>query len=84
MNVIQFSAGSDLSVTEVLSPFSGQRARVCRTSVRDILGEMAHLPGGRAQLMKVPKLGYSLETVVFAVFGAAALALVLMPFLGVN
>ena len=45
-------------------------------------GKMAHFPGGRAQLMKVPKLGYSLETVVFAVFGAASLALVLMPFLG--
>jgi hypothetical protein len=84
MKVIQFSAGSDPSVTEVLSPFSGQRARVYRASVRGMLGEMAHFPGGRAQLMKVPKLGYSLETVVFAVFGAASLVLVLMPFLGVS
>jgi hypothetical protein len=84
MNVIQFSAGSDPSVTDVLSPFSGQRARVYRASARSVLGEMADFPGVNAQLMKVPKLGYSLETVAFAIFGAASLAVVLMPILGVN
>ena len=84
MKVIQFSPGSDPSVTEVLSSFSGQRVQVYRASVRGILGEMAHFPGVRAQLMKVPKLGDSLETVVFVVFGTASLALVLMPFLGLS
>jgi hypothetical protein len=84
MKVIQFSPGSDPSVTEVLSPFSGQRVQVYRASVRGILGEMAHFPGVRAQLMKVPKLGDSVETVVFVVFGTASLALVLMPFLGLS
>ena len=84
MKIIQFSLGSDPSVTEVLSPFSGQRARVYRASVRGTLGQMVDFPGGGAQLMKVPKLGYSLETVAFAVFGTASLALVLMPILGVS
>jgi hypothetical protein len=84
MKVIRFSEGSDPGVTEVLSPFSGQPARLHGSSVGNSLRRIALFPGGRAQLMEVPRLGYSLETAAFAVFGIASLALVLMPVLGVD
>jgi hypothetical protein len=84
MKVIHFSVGSDPGVAEVFSPFSGQRARVHRSSAGHSLGRIALFSGEGTQLMKIPNLGYSFETVAFAVFGAASLALVLMPILGVS
>jgi hypothetical protein len=84
MKVIQFSEGSDPGIVEVLSPFSGQHARVHRSSAGGSLRRIYLFPRDGTQLMKVPQLGYSLETVAFAIFGAASLALVLMPILGVS
>jgi hypothetical protein len=84
MKVIQFSVGSDPGVSDVLSPFSGQRARVRRFSVGGPLRRITQYPRSSAQLLRIPQLGYSLETVAFAVCAAASLAVVLMPILGVS
>ncbi|MBV9731699.1 MAG: hypothetical protein JO275_02920 [Verrucomicrobia bacterium] len=84
MKRIQFSMGTDPGVAEVLSPFSGQVPRVHRFAAADYPKSIVLFPGSRPQLMRVPQLGYSLETLAFAVCGAASLALMLITVLGVN
>ena len=84
MNRIQFSKGTDPGVIEVLSPLSGQIPRVHRHFVAASPKPVALLPGTRAQLMRVPQYGYSLETLAFGICGAASLAMLLITLLGVN
>jgi hypothetical protein len=84
MNKIQFSKGTDPAVIEVLSPFSGQLALVHRHSNAGSQRSIVPFPGTGAQLMRVPKLGYSLENVAFGICGGSSLVLLLMTVLGVN
>jgi hypothetical protein len=95
MNKIQFSKGTDPAVVEVLTPFSGQLARVHRYSnaarmvaldrlTRRTPRPVVLFPRSGAQLMRIPQLGYSLEDVAFGICGGASLALLLMTVLGVN
>jgi hypothetical protein len=84
MKRIQFSKGTDPSVAEVLSPLSGQFPLVHRAVVAGRPTTLALFPGSEPQLMRVPHLGYSLETLAFAICGAASFALMLMTVLGVN
>jgi hypothetical protein len=83
MKRIQFSKGTDPGVTEVLSPLSGQVPLVYQAVVAGH-SKIALFPGSGPQLMRVPQIGYSLETLAFTVCGAASLALMLMTVLGVN
>ena len=84
MKSIQFSKGTDPGIVEVLSPLSGQVRRVRRPAAAGSSKSIVLFPGSAAQLMRVPQLGYSLETLAFAVCGVASLALMLMVVLGVN
>ena len=84
MKRIQFSKGTDPGVTEVLSPLSGQFPLVHRFAVAGHPKTIALFPGSGPQLMRVPQLGYSLETLAFAVCGAASFALMLITVLGVS
>jgi hypothetical protein len=84
MKRIQFSKGADPGVAEVLSPLTGQDPRVHRFGAAEYPKSIVLFPGNRPQLMRVPQLGYSLETVAFAICGAASFALMLMIVLGVN
>ena len=84
MNKIQFSKGTDPAVVEVLTPFSGQLARVHRRSNAGTPRPLVLFPRSGAQLMRIPQLGYSLEDVAFGICGGASLALLLMTVLGVN
>lgn len=84
MKKIQFSGGADPGVAEVLSPFSGQVPRVHRVSFAGYPKSIILFPRVRSQLMRVPQLGYSLETLAFGICGAASFALLLMIILGVN
>jgi hypothetical protein len=84
MGRIQFSKSTSPSVTEVLSPISGQFPLVHRAKAAGYPKPIALFPGSEPQLMTVPQLGYSLETVAFAVCGAASFALMLMTVLGVD
>jgi hypothetical protein len=84
MKSIQFSKGADPGVTEVLSPLSGQVPRVRRLAVAGYSKSIVLFPGSEGHLMRVPQLGYSLETLAFGVCGAASFALMLMVVLGVN
>jgi hypothetical protein len=84
MKRIQFSKGTDPGVTEVLSPLSGQFPLVHRLAVAGHPKTIALFPGSEPQLMRVPQLGYSLETLAFAVCGAASFALMLITVLGVS
>jgi hypothetical protein len=84
MKRIQFSKGTDPGVTEVLSPLSGQVPRVRRVAVAGYSNPIVLFPGSGPQLMKVPQLGYSLETLAFGICGVASFALMLMIVLGVN
>jgi hypothetical protein len=84
MKRIQFSKGTDPGVAEVLSPLSGQVPRVHRFAAADYPKSIVLFPGNRPQLMRVPQLGYSLETLAFAICGAASFALMLMIVLGVD
>jgi hypothetical protein len=84
MKRIQFSKDTDPSVAEVLSPLGGQVRRVYRVAGADYPKSIVLFPANGSQLMRVPQLGYSLETLAFAVCGAASFALMLMIVLGVN
>jgi hypothetical protein len=85
MKRIQFSKGTVPGVTEeVLSPLSGQFPLVHRLTTAGHPKTIALFPGSEPQLMRVPQIGYSLETLAFAVCGAASFALMLMTVLGVN
>ena len=81
---IQFSEGADPGVTDVLSPLSGQVPRVHRLAGAAYPKSIVLFPGNASQLMRVPQLGSSLETVAFTICGAASFALMLMIVLGVN
>jgi hypothetical protein len=82
MKTIRFSDTTDPALPEVLSPFSGQfpSALHARSSCPTII----LFPGNGAQIMRVPQLGYSLETLAFGICGAASFALLLMIALGVK
>jgi len=84
MKMLQFTNGIDPSVAEVLSPFSGQPAHVHRARMAGLARKIALFPGENAQLMKVPQLGYALETLAFSVCGIASFALILMLLLTVS
>jgi hypothetical protein len=84
MKRMQFSKGTVPGVTEVLSPLSGQAPLVHRVTAAGRPKSIALFPGSEPQLMTVSQLGYSLETLAFAVCGAASFALMLMTLLGVN
>jgi hypothetical protein len=84
MGRIQFSKGTVPGVTEVLSPLSGEFPLVHRATATGYPKPIVLFPGSEPQLMTVPQLGYSLETVAFAVCGVASFALMLMTVLGVN
>jgi hypothetical protein len=84
MGRIQFSQNTVPGVTKVLSPLNGQLPLVHRATAPGYLKPIALFPGSEPQLMTVPQLGYSLETLAFAVCGAASFALMLMTVLGVN
>jgi hypothetical protein len=84
MKRVQFTNGTDPAFIEVLSPLSGQFPLVYRVTAAGHPKPIALFPGSEPQLMRVPQLGYSLETLAFAVCGAASFALMLMTVLGVN
>jgi hypothetical protein len=84
MKRIQFSNNTDPGVIEVLSPISGQVPRVYRIAPVGHPKPIVLFPGNGPQLMRVPQLGYSLETLAFGICGAASFALMLMIVLGVN
>lgn len=84
MNKLHFTNGIDPSVSEILSPFSGQRAQVHRARMSSSARKIALFPRENAQLMKIPQLGYALETMAFGVCGIASFALILMPLLKVS
>jgi hypothetical protein len=80
----QFSKGSDPGVIEVLSPLSGQVPLVHRIAPAGHPKSIVLFPRNGSQLMRVPQLGYSLETLAFGICGAASFALMLIIVLGVN
>jgi hypothetical protein len=84
MKRIQFSKGTDPGVIEVLSPLSGQIPRAHRSAMVSHPKSIVLFPGSRSHLMRVPQLGYSLETLAFGICGAASFALMLIIVLGVN
>jgi hypothetical protein len=81
---IQFAKGTEPGAAEVWSPFTGQARRVHRFAGVGYPESIVLFPGNEPQLMRVPQLGYSLETLAFAICGAASFALMLMIVLGVN
>ena len=81
---IQFSKGTNPGVAEVLSPLSGQVPRVHRLVGTGYPKPIVLFSENGSQLMRVPQLGYSLETLAFAICGAASFALMLMIVLGVH
>ena len=84
MKRIQFTRGIDPGATEVLTPLSGQVPRAHRVAGASYPKSIVLFPGSGPQLIRVPQLGYSLETLAFAVCGAASFALLLMTVLGVD
>jgi hypothetical protein len=84
MKRIQFSNGTDPGAIEVLSPLSGQVPRVHRIAPSGHPKSIVLFSGNGSQLMRVPQLGYCLETLAFSICGAASFALMLMIVLGVN
>jgi hypothetical protein len=81
---IQFSNGTNPGVADVLSPLSGQVPRVHRLALASYPKSIVPFPGSGAQLMRVPQLGYSFETLAFGICGVASFVLMLMAVLGVN
>jgi hypothetical protein len=81
---IQFSKGTDPGAAGARSPLSGRVRRVHLLAGAVYPKSIVLFPGNGPQLMRVPQLGYSLETLAFAVCGGASFALVLMIVLGVN
>ena len=84
MKTLQFTNGIDPSVAEMMSPFSGQRARTHRARMSGLARRIALFPVEGGHLMKVPQLGYTLETMAFCVCGIASFALILMLLLRVS
>jgi hypothetical protein len=84
MKRIQFSEGTDPGAVEMLSPLSGQVARVHWVAPDGRPRPIVLFPGNGSQLMRVPQLGYSFETLAFGICGAASFALMLMIVLGVD
>ena len=84
MKTLQFTNGIDPGVVEVLSPISGQRAHIHRTPMTGSSRRIALFPGEGGQVIKVPQLGYTLETMAFGVCGIASFALILMLLLNVR
>ena len=84
MKTLQFTNGIDPSVAEVLSRFSGQLTYVHRARMTSLARKIALFPRENAQLMKIPQLGYVLETLAFGVYGIASFALILMLLLTVG
>jgi hypothetical protein len=83
MKRIQFSKSINPGVTEVLSPLGGYVPRVHQFAGVGHPNSNASFHESGSQLMKVPQLGYSLETLAFAICAGASFALMLMIALGV-
>ena len=84
MKRIQFSKGTDPGAVETLSPLSGQVARVHWVAPGGRPRHIVLFPGNGSQLMRVPQLGYSFETLAFGICAVASFALMLMIVLGVD
>ena len=84
MKTLQFTNGTDRSVAEVLSPFSGQPVQVHQARLSNFARRIVLFAGEDTQVMKVPQLGYTLETLAFGVCGIASFALILMLLLTVS
>jgi hypothetical protein len=84
MKTLRFTNGTDPSVAEVLSLFSGQPAHVHQARMPDFGRRIVLFSGEDAQVMKVPRLGDTLETLAFGVCGIASFALILMLLLKVS
>jgi hypothetical protein len=84
MKTIQFSKGINPGVTEVLSPLGGYVPRVHQFGGATYPKSVLLFPVNGSQLMRVPQLSYSLETLAFAICGGASFALMLMTALGVD
>lgn len=84
MKTLQFTDGIDPGVVEALSPITGQRALIHRARMTGFSRQIALFPGVGGQVIKVPQLGYTLETMAFAVCGIASFALILMLLLKVG
>jgi hypothetical protein len=83
MRKMQLVSGGDPGVVEVLSPFTGQYALVHRRSRGNSSRVIALFPGQDDKLMRIPQVGYSLETAAFGVFAAAAFSVIGMLILGI-
>jgi hypothetical protein len=83
MKTLRFTNGIDPSVA-VLSPFSGQPVHVHQARLSNLARRIVLFSGEDAQVMKVPQLGYTLETLAFGVCGIASFALILMLLLKVS
>jgi hypothetical protein len=84
MKTLLFTNGINPSVAEVLSPFSGQLVHVHRARMAGLARKIALFPRENTQLMKIPQLGYGLETLAFGVCGIASFALILMLLLKIS
>jgi hypothetical protein len=84
MKTLRFTNGTDPSVAEVPSLFSGQPAHVHQARMSNFARRIVLFANEDAQVMKVPQLGYTLETLVFGVCGIASFALILMLLLTVS
>jgi hypothetical protein len=84
MKTHQFTNGTDPGVAEVLSPFSGQRRHDQQARMSGLGQRIVLFTGEAAQVMKIPQLGYTLETLAFGVCGIASFALILMLLLKVS
>jgi hypothetical protein len=84
MKTLQFTNGTEPSVAEVLSPFSGQPVHVRQARMANFARRIVLFASEDAQVMKVPQLGYTLEALAFGVCGIASFALILMLLLTVS
>lgn len=84
MKTLQFTNGIIPGVAEVLSPITGQRTYVHRARMTGFSRRIALFPGEGEQVIKVPQLGYRLETMAFGVCGIASFALILMLLLRIG
>jgi hypothetical protein len=84
MKRIQFTKGIDPGIAEVLSPLTGQVARMRRLADPGYSESIILFPRSEVQLMRVPQVGYSLETLAFGICGVASFTLMLMVVLGVK
>ena len=84
MKTLQFTDGIDPGVAEVLSPISGQRSHIHWARMTGFSRRIVLFPGEDGQVIKVPQLGYTLETMAFGVCGIASFTLILMLLLKVS